>query len=386
LSLTVFGGAGISETDVSDTDFVDNDVHVDVSAPGGKVNFVENQINQGETGIAVDATDPSDRINIDNVTINGTSTAGIDVDGVDANAAVNVHFNTFEENVVGVADDPGTVDATHNLTFNDFVNNDDAVVLDDSIGGTVNANYSWWGSDAGPNSAGGDSVSLSSPADATTEPFLLQSAVENYDDSNLGGTNVLRFGHNVEVTNNKGAVSFPTTANRTAGASIDGDTTDVMVYKLVDGEFVDAGAETPDTMEGHVIDLTEPSRTSAYVTISYSDDVQDGLGGVTYEQGQNLVGSPTQGEAQASTTLNLGSSAIVSPFMSNTDDKFEQNDELSQAIDVGSLSSTEKVSPFKAYIVEVPDADDNTVDRFRGGNVPGGTDASEIEDLLTNSA
>jgi hypothetical protein len=44
------------------------------------------------------------------------------------------------------------------------------------------------------------------------------------------------------------------------------------------------------------------------------------------------------------------------------------------------------VSPFKAYIVEVPDADDNLVERFRGGNVPGGTDASEIEDLLTNSA
>jgi hypothetical protein len=135
-------------------------------------------------------------------------------------------------------------------------------------------------------------------------------------------------------------------------------------------------------MEGHVIDLTESNRTSAYVTISYSDDVQDGLGGVTYEQGQNLVGPPTQGAANANTVFGLSGDYVISPFLSNSDDKFEPGNSPLQKAESDGVSKN--VSPFDAYVVEVPDADDDLVDRFRGGNVPGGTDASEIEDLLNN--
>jgi len=408
---------------------VTNGIDIDVGdgSVAPDVSVSDSTIDQAGTGILINDFDNTNRQNVtvNNTEINGSSSAGIDINSggtaphtndlievtdstftnnagginvsevqTDADAAsgaeFNIHFNTFEDNTdAGVFVDDGDFSDTLNLTFNDFENNANnglEVNAIDADGGAddgvVNANYSWWGSDAGPNSDFGDSVSAD-PGEATVEPFLLESAVDNYDDSNLGGTNVLRFGHNVEVTNNKGAVSFPTTANRTAGASIEGNTDGVMVYKLVGGAFVDAGDEVPQTMEGHVIDLTGSDRTSVWVTISYSDDVQDGLGGITYEQGQNLVGSPIQGDATAATTLGLGGKAVISPFLSNTDDKFEQTDELSKASARADLDS-ETVSPFKAYIVEVPDADDDLVDRFRGGNIPGGTDASEVEALLKN--
>ena len=141
---------------------------IDVDSPAGEVNIEDNQIDQSDIGISVSAGNTDDRVNVDGVTVNGTSTAGIDIAAVNADAAVNVtnsdlteneegvrlsdstdgaqvniHFNTFDGNVVGVADDGDSPAATHNFTFNDFTNNDDGLVIDDNSG-TVNANYSWW--------------------------------------------------------------------------------------------------------------------------------------------------------------------------------------------------------------------------------------------------
>jgi hypothetical protein len=338
-------------------------------------------VENAPVGILFAAASNGEAVDITDSTIANTTTAGLQFTET-SDIGVTVNFNSFENNEVGIDVDADlTAAGTNDLTFNDFEGSTTAGLDVVSQTSALNAAFSYWGSDAGPNSAGGDSVSLSSSADATTEPFLRESAVDYYDDSNLGGTNVLRFGHNVEVTNNKGSLAFPAVANRTAGEAIEGDTTNVMIYKLVDGAFVDAGDQVPQTMEGHVVDLTEATNDSAFVTITYSDDVADSSGGYTYEQGANLVGAPIQGFAGIDAVFNLKDDYVISPYLSNTENSLagSYSGTSSIADDGNSLDqSGDEVSPFSAYVIEVP----SNETRFKGGNIPGGTDASEIDALL----
>jgi hypothetical protein len=242
---------------LTNSDIVDHSsgaTGIEVSTPGGEVKIENNGIDQFDAGVDLTGTTHSSVVNVtgNDFTHNGDGVRFSD-SGANADASVNIHFNTFENNADGIAvtSDP-SASVRYNLTLNDLIgNNENGLHIEgDYTDDIVNAKYNWWGSDAGPNSAAGDSITTASAGDATTEPFLLQSAVDNYDDSNLGGTNVLRFGHNVQVTDNTGSVAFPAVANRTAGESIEGDTSNVMIYKLVDGSFVDAGDQVPQTMEG----------------------------------------------------------------------------------------------------------------------------------------
>jgi hypothetical protein len=117
------------------------------------------------------------------------------------------------------------------------------------------------------------------------------------------------------------------------------------------------------------------------VTITYSDDADEFSGGYTYEQGANLVGAPIQGQAGLDSVFNLKNDYVISPYKGNTENSLGggYSGTSSIADDADSLDQTgDEVSPFSAYVIEVP----SNETRFKGGNIPGGTDASEIVDLL----
>ena len=173
--------ATVSDTDVDNTDG-DRAIYVDQPGAGSEVYINEStSLDQAENdGIEVDlANDPSTDervVEIDDVTVNGTVGAAVEVTGLDhdseavtlnitdstfsesgtgvnvvdvfeADAVLNAHFNTFEENDEGIVV-PGdlTADATLNFQFNDYVDNENnGLELTGSSGdGVVDANFSWW--------------------------------------------------------------------------------------------------------------------------------------------------------------------------------------------------------------------------------------------------
>jgi hypothetical protein len=76
--------------------------------------------------------------------------------------------------------------------------------------------------------------------------------------------------------------------------------------------------------------------------------------------------------------FNLKDDYVVSPYLDNSRNLYSGTlSGTTSNSDAGSTIS-ETASPFSAYVVEVP-ANET---RFKGGNVPGGTDASEIDKLL----
>jgi surface glycoprotein (TIGR04207 family) len=153
---------------------------INLANAGADVNIDSGtSIDQADTGIKVDVPG-SNSIEVTNVEINGTS-SGVDLDTVgnngdtfvnvtdstftnndpaainvstsissnaNNNPGLNVHFNTFESNAVGIGFDDSSYQSTFNATFNDFVDNNaqglDVQGIDSDDGGVVNANYSWW--------------------------------------------------------------------------------------------------------------------------------------------------------------------------------------------------------------------------------------------------
>jgi len=148
---------------------------IQINNPGSDVTINESTtIDQASTGIDVNVG--GDNVDIDNVEINGSSNAGIDlssnladdtvlnvtdstftqnagglnvtgVAGTATDGQFNVHFNTFENNAdAGIYVDDGSFDGTLNTTFNDFEGNaNNALEVNNIAGnGVVNANYSWW--------------------------------------------------------------------------------------------------------------------------------------------------------------------------------------------------------------------------------------------------
>jgi len=153
---------------------------IDLVNPDADVNIDSGtSIDQAGTGISIDA-DANHNIDITNIEVNGTSSgvditdvtdssgmavnvtdstftnndaAGLNLTSVTGGATdtrLNVHFNTFESNSVGVGVNDASLDGVFNVTFNDFVENDNAGLevpadIAGGGGGVVNANYSWWG-------------------------------------------------------------------------------------------------------------------------------------------------------------------------------------------------------------------------------------------------
>lgn len=173
-STTITNSSG-SSSDTTAIDVVD-------AGPTTTVINGSTTVDQAQTGISLDlSNDGSSTADINNILINGTS-GGVDLVDLndDANQPVNVtsstfttndpaalnysvtgteitntrlniHFNTFESNAVGIGIDDGgspgdndNLNAIFNTTFNKFVNNDVAGVDVQRIGlnGNINANYS----------------------------------------------------------------------------------------------------------------------------------------------------------------------------------------------------------------------------------------------------
>jgi surface glycoprotein (TIGR04207 family) len=176
----------VSSTDITNT----NSDGIDINNPTGLGNgIVVNESttidNAGANGVLVDLGSISDSVDINNVEINGSANAGVNVDhsGSGSNLAddavlnvtsstitnnggglnvtnvggssdsgtdtqFNVHFNTIESNGAGIFVDTSNFDGLLNATFNDIVNNDanglEVSAIDDP-NGDVNANYSYWG-------------------------------------------------------------------------------------------------------------------------------------------------------------------------------------------------------------------------------------------------
>ena len=155
---------------------------INLDNAGADVNADGVSIDQASsTGVVVNVQS-TNSIDITNADINGTS-SGVDItnvndaddtyvnvtdsiftnnDGAGLNYSattsvttndpgLNVHFNTFENNDVGIGfddEDSSNYQSTFNAIFNDFVDNDvaglDVVEIDSDDGGVVNTNYSWW--------------------------------------------------------------------------------------------------------------------------------------------------------------------------------------------------------------------------------------------------
>jgi surface glycoprotein (TIGR04207 family) len=162
--------------DSSATNGIDIDLDDSGNAPPD-VEVQDSTLDQAGTGILLNSLDSNDRQNVtvNNAEINGSSSAGLDiganpanadrievtdstftnnagglnVSGVgDTEAQLNVHFNTFESNTNATYVNDGSYGANTvlNLTFNDFVDNEqNGLAVNDINGnGPVNANYSWW--------------------------------------------------------------------------------------------------------------------------------------------------------------------------------------------------------------------------------------------------
>jgi hypothetical protein len=298
--------------------------------------------------------------------------------------SVTVENNTFED--VGASDgqsDQGGVNVGANVDdlseitvrANDFEGGQFGIhVADDAqdADGSIQATLNYWSASSGPSGvAGGEGVPVT--AGVTVSPSLPEPTTE-YDDVRdvTGGT------YSVTVPGNgtTSVVAFP--------ADVDGTVAEV--FGEFDGNLwawnatsdswdrVKNGDREIDALDAFVV---SPDEDTTEMTITYTFASADDAPSVpperSLDEGWNLVAAPQFGDAGDAFSASTADPArVLKTYRGPSGEPFAPGFESA----TGVVGDSDPVSPFEGYWVYA--TDDGTL----AGNVPPGTDATDLEDLL----
>ncbi|MFC5367869.1 right-handed parallel beta-helix repeat-containing protein [Salinirubrum litoreum] len=350
---------------------------------------VENNTFEDLTGSAVS------HIGVDETTVRNNSfetvdKAGVYVDGWSKISSLGVQDVTVENNTfneTGALDGEydqggvnvgGTVDDLSEITIraNDFESGQFGVhVADDAqdATGSIQASLNYWNASSGPSGvAGGEGVPVT--AGVTVSPSLPEPTSEYEDVREVtGGT----YSVTVPADGEPRVVAFPADVEGTAGDVFGNFSGNVFAYDAATGSWdrVENASREVDALDAFVV---VPAENASDVTISYTlassaTDAPSVPPEADLDAGWNLVGAPQFGAADEAFGASTADPArVLKTYRGPTGEPFAPGFESA----TGVVGDTDAVSPFEGYWVYA------TENGTLAGNVPPGTDASDLEDLL----
>lgn len=298
-------------------------------------------------------------VSVENNTFNETGSADLEYDqggvnvgaNVDDLSEITVRANDFESGQFGVHVADDAQDAT----------------------GSIQASFNYWNASSGPGGvAGGEGVPVT--AGVTVSPSLPEPTSEYEDVRDVtGGT----YSVTVPADGEPRVVAFPADVEGTAGEVFGNFSGNVFAYDAESGSWdrVENASREIDALDAFVV---VPDESADDVTISYTlapstNDAPSVPPEADLDAGWNLVGAPQFGAADEAFGASTADPArVLKTYRGPTGEPFAPG--FGSA--TGVVGDTDAVSPFEGYWVYA------TEDGTLAGNVPPGTDASELEDLL----